>query len=360
MKDFFDFLDGRKLVIFGSGSASQAICMRINPKNIAYFVDNDSMKHDQLFMGCKIYSPDILYNEDKSKVFILVASMYFNEISQQLEHMGFMRGEQFQNSVLLENIGKRFKCLFCNGYFKSFLPMGNDIYKNGEIMGGSYRENAVCPCCGSFDRERLVYYYLKSKAKVFDERLKVLHIAPEVNLQAAFNKSQVSEYVCGDLCPNDQRNIIKLDITDINFPSDYFDIIICNHVLEHVPEDKKAMTELYRVLKPNGFAILQVPLSKNLKQTYEDPTITSPEQRRTHFGQEDHVRIYGMDYVDRLQESGFLVNIYDVKKDLDVGTILKYSFIMNEVVFVCNKKVDNDSNYNKEKILEQISYYWNK
>lgn len=105
---------------------------------------------------------------------------------------------------------------------------------------------------------------------------------------------------------------IRLDITDMNFEDNFFVVIICSHVLEHVMDDRKAMSELFRVLKPKGIAILQVPISKTVRKTFEDFTITSPEEREKYFGQKDHVRIYGQDYKKRLQNIGFKVDLYDI------------------------------------------------
>ena len=114
---------------------------------------------------------------------------------------------------------------------------------------------------------------------------------------------------------------VRLDITDMNFEDNFFDVIICNHVLEYVQDDRKAMSELFRVLRPEGFAILQVPISRNAKEIFEDFSITSPEEREKYFGQKDHVRVYGKNYKNRLENISFKSNLYDIKKDLNVKYI---------------------------------------
>jgi len=148
----------------------------------------------------------------------------------------------------------------------------------------------------------------------------------------AFSKIK---YISGDL------NLLvadrKIDITDINFENDYFDFIICNHVLEHVQDDRKAMSELFRVLKPDGEAILQVPISKYNKETFEDFSIVSPREREKYFGQKDHVRIYGKDYKNRLENVGFKLEIYDIKKALNIKEAKRLGLNREEILYVCFK-----------------------
>lgn len=129
----------------------------------------------------------------------------------------------------------------------------------------------------------------------------------------------------------------KIDITDINFGNDYFDFIICNHVLEHIRDDKKAMSELFRVLKPGGEAILQVPISKHNKKTFEDFSIILPEEREKYFGQKDHVRIYGKDYKKRLESVGFKVDLCDIKMFLSIKEIKKCGLNEEEILYLCRK-----------------------
>jgi len=237
---------------------------------------------------------------------------------------------------LLAYSGLKYECSFCNGRFRKLLPIGlkNDI--SSSIIGGGYRY-AVCPKCHSTDRERLVYWYIVNKKNIFYSRkmINLLHIAPEKNLQKVFRASDKINYINGDLNPliADRR----IDITDIKFENNFFDFIICNHVLEHVKDDKKAMSELFRVLKPGGEAILQVPISKYNQETFEDFSITSPEEREKIFGQKDHVRIYGKDFQKRLENAGFEVNLYDIKKDLNIRNIEKFGLNKEEILYIGKK-----------------------
>jgi len=142
-------------------------------------------------------------------------------------------------------------------------------------------------------------------------------------------------YISGDL--NSLVADRKIDITNINFENDYFDFIICNHVLEHIADDQKAMRELFRVLRPGGEAILQVPISKYNKKTFEDFSIILPEEREKYFGQKDHVRIYGKDYKNRLERIGFKVELYDIKNDLNIQDIKKFGLNEEEILYIGKK-----------------------
>jgi predicted SAM-dependent methyltransferase len=213
--------------------------------------------------------------------------------------------------------GCRYKCPFCNSRFRAFLPFGFNFHviKKKKIVGSGYRQNARCPICGSMDRERLIYLYLLLKTDIFEKPKKLLHVAPEKKLKDKLQSEVNIDYLTADI--STKNVIIKMDITDIKFPDDSFDAIICNHVLEHIIDDSKAISELYRALKPGGWAILQVPVSLTLKETYEDTSITNSRGREEAFGQKDHVRIYAEDYQDRLEQAGFRVNVFKWVADVD-------------------------------------------
>lgn len=168
------------------------------------------------------------------------------------------------------------------------------------------RKDARCLRCGALERDRFTWLYVSQKTNLCDRSpKKMLHVAPEPCLEAKFKQYLDGNYVTGDLL--DPKAMVKIDITDIDFPPESFDVIYCSHVLEHVSDDRKAMREFHRILKNNGWAILNVPITA--EQTYEDPSITDPKERLRAFGQVDHVRRYGPDYVDRLRQAGFKVEI---------------------------------------------------
>jgi SAM-dependent methyltransferase len=211
--------------------------------------------------------------------------------------------------------GAFFQCPVCGSSVRKLLPGGHDfpVLRDLEIVGAGYSPQDVCPVCFSGSRTRLVHHYLAVKAGLSNRPgpIRVLHVAPEQGIAEWLMRLTSVEYVPADLAPEhyDHVSAIKMDITRIQFPDERFDMVICNHVLEHVPDDMVAMRELHRVLKPGGTAILQVPLSMKLRATLEDPRITNPRDRERVFGQSDHVRVYGTDYSDRLARAGFSVSV---------------------------------------------------
>jgi len=215
-------------------------------------------------------------------------------------------------------------CPCCNGSFPQFISGGPNL-----------RPNACCPRCGSLERHRLLWLYLQQKTNLFSERLKVLHVAPERIYQDAFKSLPNLDYLSADIAS--PLAMVKMDITAIDYPEASFDVIFCNHVLEHIPDDRLAMRELYRVLNPGGWAILQVPIDLSRAVTYEDPTIVTPEERERHFGQDDHVRWYGADYGARLAEAGFKVTVDDFAAGFDNATAERCGIIRGEDIYLCRK-----------------------
>ena len=178
---------------------------------------------------------------------------------------------------------------------------------------GSYgvvpRKDVRCVHCGALERHRFLWLFLNKKTDLFDDKQKkMLHVAPEKCFESIFKQRLGSGYLTADLF--NPRVMVRMDICNIQYPDESFDVISCSHVLEHVLDDKQAMKELFRVLKNNGWAILNVPITSG--KTFEDSSIVDPKDRLKAFGQEDHVRSYGTDYVDRLRDSGFTVEITKV------------------------------------------------
>lgn len=197
------------------------------------------------------------------------------------------------------------------------------------------RPAAQCPVCGAMERHRLMMRYLGARTDLFDGRRKrILHVAPEPRLARVFRELPGSTDVTIDLSPV-RRPSVLADLTRLPFGAESFDVIYCSHVLEHVPDDRGAMRELRRVLSPKGWAILQVPIGFTDRATYEDSSITSPEDRLRVFGQDDHVRIYGTDYVTRLEESGFHVNVDAFVQEHTTADLQRFGLMADEDVYFC-------------------------
>lgn len=215
-----------------------------------------------------------------------------------------------------------------------------------QIIGAGRRESMVCPGCASTDRERLIYLLITNPENKFLPAKSILHIAPEPALSSWIRHNQKNDnlqYIEGVKYHEGfyySPNIILMDILNISYPDNYFDLIICNHVLEHIEQDRTAMKELLRVLKPGGKAILQVPWSPILDKTIEDNTVITPSEREKYFGQFDHVRLYGNDYIERLKEAGFHVSVMDVKNLMkEVNYLNSIALNPKEVIFVGTKQV---------------------
>ena len=209
--------------------------------------------------------------------------------------------------------------------FRSFLPYGY----------GKVRENVLSPSTLSLERHRLLWLYLKNETSIFSNPPKLLHFAPEQCFYKRFRKSENINYITTDL--NSPLADVKADICDLPFEDHEFDMILCNHVLEHIPDDLTAMGEIYRILKPGGMAVLQVPLENDRSLTYEDDTITDRKERAQIFGQYDHVRIYGMDYFERLSSVGFEVNAVDYTHQLTKEQVDRYRLAWGELIPVVIK-----------------------
>jgi SAM-dependent methyltransferase len=213
-------------------------------------------------------------------------------------------------------------CPICGKGFKKFLPYGRI----------NPRPNALCPNCMSLERHRLIWLYLKDRSDFFNKRLHVLHIAPEACFINRFEKIHGDQYITADI--ESPLAKVKMDIHQIPFGDNTFDVILCNHVLEHVDDDIKAMSEIARVLKPHGFAILQVPFFEPLSElTYEDKSITDPKAREKAFGQDDHVRKFGRDYLKRIEKSGMVAIEDTFVNSFDQKALFHFGLAKGELIY---------------------------
>ncbi len=221
--------------------------------------------------------------------------------------------------------GNNVECPVCEHKFRKFLPYGN----KGE-------DNRLCPYCLTLERHRLLWLYLKEKTNFFTDKLKMLHIAPEQPFLKRFRNLPNIDYTTADLLSPIAD--IKMDIQQMPIKDETYDVVMCNHVLEHVENDIKAMKEIYRVLKKGGWAILQVPINYDREKTYEDFSITDPKERERIFGQYDHMREYGRDYPERLRSVGFKVIEDDFIKTLPPQKIEYYKLDPQEIIYYCIKE----------------------
>lgn len=220
--------------------------------------------------------------------------------------------------------GGNVECPICSHSFRKFLPYGRKP-----------RENALCPNCLALERHRLLWLYLQEKTDFFKSDHKMLHIAPELCYIHRFEAMPNLEYITADL--ESPLAKVKMDIHQIPFDKNSFDVVFCNHVMEHVVDDLQAMKEIRRVLRPDGWAIIQSPQDYSRTTTLEDPSAVTAAQREKLHGQNDHLRTYGLDYPDRLRKAGFHVKEDDFVKKLNEERIKKYALPREEILYLCQK-----------------------
>jgi SAM-dependent methyltransferase len=219
--------------------------------------------------------------------------------------------------------GNRVECPICGSSFRHFAARWN-------------AENVVCWECYSQERHRLIWLFLaKQRPELLREAGSLLHFAPEPGIRERLSKTAGLDYTTCDLDP--ELGELEIDITEIALPDESFGAIICSHVLEHIPDDRRAMSELFRVLRPGGWLLVLVPIDHSRKATYEDAAVTTPEGRKEHFWQEDHVRVYALDIADRLRGVGFEVEHLRPTEQMSEAEIERYRLGLGNDLFLCRR-----------------------
>ena len=224
--------------------------------------------------------------------------------------------------------GNKVECPVCEHSFSKFLSYGS--YQ-------AHRENVLCPHDLTLERHRLMWLYLRDHSNFFtEEGLEVLHIAPEQCFHKKFKNQKNINYLTGDL--ESPLADLHFDLHDIPLEDNRFNVIFCNHVMEHVADANKCMSELYRVMKPGGWGIMQVPQDFSRELTFEDPTIVTPEDREKHYWQKDHVRLFGKDYPEWLKKAGFEVELFDKESKYNKDLRQRYRLQDEEILYSVRKK----------------------
>ena len=223
--------------------------------------------------------------------------------------------------------GNNVECPVCEKSFKKFLSYGSEV---------AARDNVLCPYDLTLERHRLMWLWLKNESNFFTDKLSVLHMAPEQCFHKRFQQQENLDYLTADIVSPIAD--MHFDLHDIPLEDNRFDVIFCNHVMEHVNDHLRCMQELFRVMKPGGWAIMQVPQDFDRAEVYEDASITSPEEREKHFWQYDHVRLFGRDYPDWLRKAGFEVEEYIPSEHFSSEQIARFRLMEKEVLYIARKR----------------------
>ncbi len=229
----------------------------------------------------------------------------------------------FRPAKKLVFFGRRYHCPVCQSPLRKFTTDENLSLPN-----------FICPVCYSFERHRLAWIFFRQRIPLLESSpKKMLHISPEEGLEARFKEIPNLTYVTGDL--NGRSAMARIDLTELPYVENSFDVIYCSHVLEHIPNDRKAVSELRRILKPGGYALIQVFMAD--EKTVEDPSVRDPADRKRLFGQGDHVRRYGTDFAVRLAEAGFSVRLFSAQEIIGIKDADRMGIPTNETIFFCTK-----------------------
>lgn len=220
------------------------------------------------------------------------------------------------------NRGDQRYCPICKSHVRSFRP-----------QGPNRRPNACCPICGSFERHRLFFLFASREMGLCSmPKKKMLHVAPEACISPILAECKHLDYLTADLMPG---AMVQMDLTDIHMPDETFDVVVASHVLEHIPDDRQAMREVLRVLKPGGWAVMQVPVTT--EKTYEDLSIVDPQERERLYGHHEHVRRCGEDYYDRMSEEGFELRMMQLPEQQDQAECTRLGIASYQSIPLCIK-----------------------
>lgn len=334
------------MVIYGAGNFGKKLLAFFDliGLEIDYFLQSEKTV-DEVAERIPVLSAELFLKEKREDIVFLAIDneKAVNDILMKFSYSGYDLEKVFDMRSFIRGIGvhKQIlpgekKCNLCGRTFDSFMPWGytSELFEKSKVIGGGRRKDALCPCCGSLDRTRWTYWVLQHATDLFDARCNVLHIAPEKQIRTKIETNVQCDYYPGDI--EKSPGIHRVDVTHMQFADKVMDYIIINHVLEHIPDEEKAISEIKRVLKDNGKIILSFPVSLDRK-TFEDCSIVTAEDRMKYYGQEDHVRLYGMDYKERIEQYGLAVKVFSPKDHLTQQKIEKYGLIPDDVLLICEK-----------------------
>jgi len=335
----------KKVVIYGAGERGRKVKAKVQEcgGTVFRFCKTSAMQNEY-FEGIEVISPNKLseyIQEDISVIIAIENRESVAEVKKILWEKGFLpqqvidTGDFFDNNLITVVSGSKGgrHCCIC-GNEVDFMPYGteSELYRKHKVIGGGYREACICPVCNSADRDRWLWHVLKKETTVFEGECNVLHIAPEKFSYRMMHANPKCDYYAGDIMRGVTMH--QIDLTNLQFKDDFFDYIIANHVLEHIPNELKAFEEMKRVLNKDGKCILSFPVCLDM-DTFEDSKIVSKEDRIKYYGEWNHVRLYGRDYQKRIEQYGFHVKTMIPKEQMSKEDVGRYGLIAEDIIMVC-------------------------
>lgn len=342
-------MENRTIVkcIYGAGKYGKKLLdyFRSTGSEIDFFVQTDQPA-ERIVSGLMVKSIQEIEDENKNYIFYIALAdkEVVEEIKGAISKLSLKNVKVYEcGKFIEENLpytgtapeGTK-ECIICGNTKVQFYPAGikEEFFNKYHIIGGGYRQDAICPCCDSIDRERWLFYVLTNILKITENAGRILHFAPEKNISLILSKNTMIDYYTGDIKSGAAMHVT--DITDIQYKDGIFDYVISSHVMEHIIDEEKAVSEIMRVLKPTGKWIFSFPICMEFK-TYEDASIVTEEQRLKAYGQKDHVRLYGNDFKERFEKYGLKLQIYRPKDELSMELIKKWGLIEDDIIICAGK-----------------------
>ncbi|SEH26307.1 class I SAM-dependent methyltransferase [Selenomonas sp. KH1T6] len=338
-----------KNIIYGAGVYGQSLLHFLSGLGVQ--VDcfcQTKLSSDNLVDGLSVISfANLCKMEGKKRIFIAIRDKTASRKIKLWLKAVFMENAlvvecgPFLDENNIHNCKSKCYCVLCCKEVKNFIGGGGadvkdiKLFQEHHIIGGGYRDNYKCPVCGSVDRERWQFLVLTKYTGIFRDKCRVLHFAPEPHLSEYIAANPGCDYYTGDIELG--RAMHQTDILDIQYRDSVFDYVIMNHVLEHIENMKQAMSEVKRVLKPDGKLILSFPICADM-DTFEMNEPLTKKQRLEYYGQEDHVRLFGRDYVQRIESLGFKVSVYTPCELLNEADVRRNGLLKDDVLMICNKR----------------------
>ena len=331
MKKVIIYGMGRKGVECAKGILRNADTLQVE---VVAFMDKRIVDLGQEY---PVYQPDRLCQIAYDHI-VVTSAVWYQNIREELHDrygIDYSKIILWRELLSSEGIEPAFYCNCCNHYVPYMTGAGYEspVFKKVRISGGGVRDYAKCPYCGSVDRNRFIEYILEAKTDIYQNpQASILHFAPEEMIEAKLRKEH-ADYITADIRPI--ADVVE-DITSISFTDQRFDYIICNHIMQDVPEDTKAFFELKRCIKKSGRIIFSVPICWEQK-TYEMAEHDTLEERFMFYGQKEHVRLYGNDLEERLKNYGFYVTVFRAEEELSNEQILRMSLIPDDTVWILER-----------------------